>query len=167
MQEVAVALKDAIYIHAGPSSVSWRDLCVTASVAAFSLARLETFRDGMLACCLELHFVVMKDVTLRRRGRLFYEDGSVVSSQTALKNHVLVYLKGLHATNPRDKVYAILFALARRSPRDANEMDPDPSDPSGIHQEITVDYTKPAETVFTEFTTFIPNHAEGPYTCAG
>ncbi|KLU88399.1 hypothetical protein MAPG_07384 [Magnaporthiopsis poae ATCC 64411] len=163
MQEVAVAPKDAIYVHAGQSSVSWRDLCVTASFAAFSLAKLETFRDGMLACCLESHFVVMKNLALRR---LFLEDkdededGSVMSSQTALKSHILVYLKGLHATEPRDKVYAILFALTRRSPRDADEID---SNSRGANQEITVDYTKSTEAVFTEFTTFILNHAEGPY----
>ncbi|KAL8358226.1 hypothetical protein RB601_009575 [Gaeumannomyces tritici] len=168
VQEVAVAAKNAIYLHADPSTVSWRDLCATASFAAFSLTRLETFTDGVLACRLESHFVVMKDVTLRH---LFDEEEgkSVMSSQANLEDHILVFLNGLHATDPRGKVYAILFALAHRSLRDAGQMDSPTGqagceeDPERTNQEIIVDYTKPAEVIFTEFATFILSHAEGPY----
>ncbi|KAI9766382.1 MAG: hypothetical protein M1839_004914 [Geoglossum umbratile] len=159
VQEIAMA--HSIRVHYGATNVSWRDFVASGlfavkrgGFARNQEAQIDVFRDfethWSLLNSLESHFV-LPDVygieTLFDR----HHKGNILSKFTSgTAELALIKSKGLKATQPKDKAYAMLWAFP---------------DSSRVAYPLRhVDYDKSIDTIFTEFTTAIFAKTKGSST---
>jgi hypothetical protein len=149
VQEIAMA--HGIRVHYGATVVSWRDFvasglfAVKQGFARNQEMEIDVFRDlethWNLLNSLESHLVLPDIYGLEA---LFnrHNKGNILSKYTpGTAELALIKSKGLKATEPRDKAYAMLWAF----PDSSKVTDP-------LRQ---ADYDKPIDVIFTEYTTAI------------
>lgn len=151
VQEIALARKIAII--SGSVEVNYPDFCVLAVFIDSNMSFFtETDWEGrdvrvqrLVDHYLESHFIILDAddlATLHRKG------GGIAQEMEFPEQNVLLGAKSLNASEPRDKVYAMLWAFT-----DAKEKD--------SHSSLfKVNYNKPVEDLFTEFTAFLLIHLE-------
>lgn len=151
VQEIAMA--HAVRVHYGTCAVSWRDFVASAlftvkQSGGFSKnqeAEINVFQDmetqWKLLNSLESHFVLPDIYGVESLYDRFNKENILGKLTPGTAELALVKSKGLNATEPRDKAYAMLWAF----PESSAVTDP-------LRR---ADYNKSIEEIYTEYTTAI------------
>ncbi|KAH8665115.1 heterokaryon incompatibility protein-domain-containing protein [Tricladium varicosporioides] len=150
VQEIAMAHN--IRVHYGAANASWPDFVASGlfavkrgGFAKNQEAEIDVFRDldthWNLLNALESHFV-LPDIYGVEALYDRHKKGNILRKYTdGTANLALIKSRGLNATEAKDKAYSMLWAF--------------PESSNGIDPLRCVDYNKPIDVIFTEYTTAI------------
>lgn len=106
----------------------------------------------VMAACLDWSNPKVRATIISRQDALYKLATRKLSWKTkrTYNKHHRLFTITLQATEPRDKAYAFLFAF--KKPHSAPDTESENPYAEGLHSLMQVDYDKPIDTVFTDFT---------------